>query len=163
MCVSVRGQNISAVVTPIGVNVCTTVDDLSSGQVFFPFCGDIFRGHQIGGQNVFGQFFFDVASLACVVNNCTRMRAWPCYSSVDIQHMQPYIALPFSSYFNLLLQFIYFCQTKYLIYCLWCLQSRRLTCDKLRRSRIAIFIHPPSFGVAFNFNSLYSRLHRGIQ
>ena len=57
MCVSVRGQNISAVVTPIGVNVCTTVDDLSSGQVFFPFDGDIFRGSPNRGSKCFWTIF----------------------------------------------------------------------------------------------------------
>jgi len=41
---------------------------------FSTFGGNIFRGLQRGGQNVFGQFVFDVASVACVVNNRPLMR-----------------------------------------------------------------------------------------
>jgi len=62
------GTDISATVTPIDVKVCMTVD-LSSRQVF-SFRSDIFMGRQLGGGVKFGQFVFDVASLACVINNC---------------------------------------------------------------------------------------------
>jgi len=41
--------DISATVTPIGVNFCVMAE-LSSGHVFPPFDGDIFRGHQMRGQ-----------------------------------------------------------------------------------------------------------------
>ena len=40
------GTDISAEVSPIGVEVCMTVD-LSSGQSFSPFGGDVVRGRQM--------------------------------------------------------------------------------------------------------------------
>jgi len=50
VCVCVcPGTDISAAVTSIGVKFCV-MGDLSSGQVFCPFGGNIFRGHQIRGQ-----------------------------------------------------------------------------------------------------------------
>jgi len=49
-CVSVYVRlQISPTVTPIGVNFYTMVE-ISSGQIFSPFSGDIFRGHKIWGQ-----------------------------------------------------------------------------------------------------------------
>jgi len=47
--------------------------DLSPGEVFSPFCGDIFRGHQMRSQKWFLDNL-DVASLACVINNWSLMR-----------------------------------------------------------------------------------------
>ena len=39
--------DISAEVPPIGVKVCVSVEDLSSGQKFSPFGGLVFRRHQM--------------------------------------------------------------------------------------------------------------------
>jgi len=53
--------DISATVQPIGVKFCTMIE-LCPGQVLSSFGSYIFRGLQLGGQNVFGQFVFGVAS-----------------------------------------------------------------------------------------------------
>jgi len=46
------GTDTSAQVPPVGEKVCMTVD-LPSRQIFFsPFGGNIFRGHQMWGQEM---------------------------------------------------------------------------------------------------------------
>ena len=47
---------LGVVAGPIDVKLCTTVD-LSSGQAFCSFSGDIFRGHQASARpgTVFGR------------------------------------------------------------------------------------------------------------
>jgi len=56
-CVFVRGQNISASMRPIGAKFCATVD-LSSGQVFSTFGGDIFKGLHMRDQKGRGGRFW---------------------------------------------------------------------------------------------------------
>ena len=58
---------------PIEVKICTMVE-LCPVRGFSSFDGDIFRGLQIWGQNIFRQFVFDVASVTCVIYNCYLMR-----------------------------------------------------------------------------------------